>query len=782
MRSKKLLSCAVGAVVATAVNVHAQDASEERASLEEVVVTAERREAGLQDTAIAITALSADALQSQGVSRPEDLNKLVPGLGIAQGGSSTQVYVRGVGNYGTNAFSDPAVAFNMDGVYIGRFSGISGNFYDIERVEVLKGPQGTLYGRNATGGAINIVTRKPENEFGVGLGLDVGNYSQRKGDGFINVPFSDTVALRAAGQWTDRDGYQSDGYDDDESKSARVHLLIEPSDALSLLLTGGYTDIGGKGPTQLPVTANGYVDNDDPWRGSSVTTPVALLGAVSPFAPPDLVINGVNRADGYLDVQVQTFTAELNADVGIGKLTVLGNYIETDNQSRSYGPGFLFQQDDTAEQTSFEARLGSESELLRWVAGLYYFQEDQSTQFWVDQGFLFNQTGSSMDALDDETLAAFTEVTFNLTDHLHLTGGVRYTTEEKDVDGTIFTRQPQAGATCAALVGAPPVFIGTVSNQIPFAATNGAGVAYPFPYCQDTITGNREWNDTSWKVGLSYDVTDDSMTYLTVNRGFKAGGFFAAGDHADVGSSFEPETLVAYALGTKNRFLRGTVQLNAEAFFWDYRDHQENYLAPLYNTLPAFGFITQSADAEIYGLDLELDVLLTDNDRLGLKAQYLQAEYVDAQFLVARPGEQPPPAPASPPTSVCPSTQVVVGRYIIDCDGQQMPRSPDLALTTEYFHTFELANGARLVPGVRVQYSSSYWSAVDYHPLQKQDSYAMYGAEIAYQADKWSVTAYGRNLSNEDVYSNSFMYPGTNVAMNSLFAPRTYGVRLRVDF
>lgn len=111
-----------------------------------------------------------------------------------------------------------------------------------------------------------------------------------------------------------------------------------------------------------------------------------------------------------------------------------------------------------------------------------------------------------------------------------------------------------------------------------------------------------------------------------------------------------------------------------------------------------------------------------------------------------------------------------------------MPRSPDLAFTTEYFHTFELANGARLVPGVRVQYSSSYWSAVDYHPLQKQDSYAMYGAEVAYQADKWSVTAYGRNLSNEDVYSNSFMYPGTNVAMNSLFAPRTYGVRLRVDF
>ena len=746
-------------------------------------MTAERREATLQETAIAISALDASALTSAGVSRPEDLNRLVPGLGIAQGGSSTQVYLRGIGNFGVNSFADPAVAFNIDSVYIGRFSGISGNFYDVQRVEVLKGPQGTLYGRNATGGAINIVTNKPDHEFAAGAGLDVGNYGLLKADGYLNAPLSEAVALRVAGQSTQRDGYQTDGYDDDESKAARVHLLVEPSDQFSLLLTGSYTDIGGQGPAQIPVTANGYV-TDDPWSGQSVTAPIALLNAV-PGAPPDFLSNGLNRSDGFLDITVGSFTAEMNADVGFGTLTLVGNFTQTDNASRSYGPGFLFDQDDTAEQSSLEARLSGESDVLRWVGGLYYSQEDQTSKYWVDQGFLFNQTGIALDQLDDETIAAFGEVTFHLTDVLHLTGGIRYTEEGKDIDGFTFNRQPNAGPTCVDLTGAPPVFIGTVAGVIPMAATNGNGVPYPFPYCRDAITGQRDWNDTSWKLGLSYDAAD-SLLYATVSRGFKAGGFFAAGNNADVGNSFEPETLTSYALGAKNRFLGDRLQLNAEAFFWDYKDHQENYLAPLYDDQPSFGFITQSADAEIYGLDVEVDLLISDYDRLGLKAQYLHAEYTAATFLVARPGElqAPAAAPPSPPTSACPATRLVLGLYQIDCSGQQMPRSPEWSLTSEYDHTFRLAGGAQLIPGVRLQYSGSYWSAVDYHPLQKQDAYVTYGADLTFMSatEAWSVTAYGRNLSDEDVYSSSFMYPSSNVAMNSLFAPRTYGVRVRFDF
>jgi iron complex outermembrane recepter protein len=773
--------------LAVAVGARAQDtaapaADEEKgAVLEEVIVTAEKREANLQTTAIAITALGADAMTRAGVSQAEDLNKLVPGVGIAQGGSSTQVYLRGVGNYGTNALADPAVAFNMDSVYIGRFSGISGNFYDLARVEVLKGPQGTLYGRNATGGAINIVTNKPTHEAHAGLSIGGGNYDLLKGDGFVNIPITETFAARLAAQFTNRDGYQTDGYDDDRSRSARLHLLWEPSDTMSLLLTGQYTHIGGNGPAQIPVTATGYVNQDNPWEGLSKTAPIALLGAVTPFVP-NLSSQGLHRDDGELDVTVNSITAQFDAKLGPGTLTLLGNYMDTDNGTRSYGPGFLFQQDDTAEQNSLEVRYGGDTGRLRWVGGLYWYTEDQTSKFWVDQGFLFNQTGEDLAQLDDETKAVFGEVTFSVTDRLHLTGGLRYTDEEKTQNGQIFNRMGQApGTSCPELGVGAPVFINTVAAAIPFAATNGDGTAYPFPYCRDTQTGTISFNDTSWKAGADFAIAQDSMVYLTVSRGFKAGGFFAAGDHAQVGNTFQPETLTAYALGSKNRFMNQRLQLNAEAFFWNYKDHQESYLAGLYpNTAAAvFGFVTQAADGEIYGLDLEFQALVTDNDVIGLKAQYLHAEYTDGVFVVARPN-------TAPPVTVCGFAQSATNptRYTVDCTGQQMPRSPDVSFTADYYHTFLLGEAGTLVPGIRAQYSSSYWSAVDYNPLQRQESYTMWGADLTYTSasGKWSIAAYGDNLSNEDVFTNSFMYPATNVAMNSLRAPRTYGARFTMKF
>jgi iron complex outermembrane receptor protein len=537
-----------------------------------------------------------------------------------------------------------------------------------------------------------------------------------------------------------------------------------------------YTDVGGNGPTQVPVTSAGYVNPDNPWEGSSITTPIALTGAVSPFAPPDLVINGVSRDDGYLDIKVKSLTAQLDQSLSFGTLTVVGNYMDTPNKSKSYGPGFLFQQDDTAKQKSAEARLAGQSGPLQWVGGLYYYKEDQTTLYWVDQGFLFNQVGDDMTDLDDETRAVFSQVTYSVNDRLRFTGGLRYTDEDKTQRGQLFNREG-TGVSCES-IGTTRVFLPTIAARIPFAATNGNEVAYPFPYCRDTANGDLTFHDTSWKAGIDFDVRDDSMVYASVSRGFKAGGFYAAGDHTDVGNSFKPEHLTAYAVGAKNRFLGRRLQLNAEAFFWDYKDHQENYLAPTFAAINSFSFITQAADAEIYGLDLELDALVSDYDIVSVKAQYLHAEYTDAAFRVARPNAQKP-------DTVCVPTQSAANPtlYTVDCTGQQMPRSPDFSATVDYHHTFKLPNGGSFVPGLNAQYSSSYWSAVDYNPLQRQESYTVWGADLTYDSGKnWSLTAYGANLGDEDIYTNSFMYPATNVAMNSLRAPRTYGARLNVKF
>lgn len=761
-----------------AVQAHGQQTGSDTPTLEEVIVTAEKREESLQKTAIAVTALGGDALLEAGVSQAQDLNKMVPGLGIGTGaGSASQIYLRGVGTYGVTALSDPAVAFNVDGVYLARSVGINGNFYDVERVEVLKGPQGTLYGRNATGGAVNLVSAKPKRDFEAGVALDMGNYDLVKVDGFVNLPVTDTFAARIAAQRTRRDGYQTDGYDDDDSTGARVHLLFDPSEQFKLLVTGSYLRLRGKGSANVPVTANGFVDNGNPWRGMSETAPIALAGAAGAGTPSDYLTNGLDFGSGYLDVTVKSLSAQVDSHLGFGDLTVIANHMQTDNGTKSYQPIFLFWQNDVAKQNSLEARLAGDIGPVRWVGGLYYFNEDQRTNYWVDQGYAFNQSGVDLDKLDDTTYAAFGEITYSLTDRLRLIAGARYTHEKKEQDGQILNTE---GAPCA-LLGSTEIPVTGVAAIFP----QTSGTTYATPFCRDTMTGERTWNDTSWKLGTNFDLTDSSMLYLTVSRGFKAGGFFASGDHSDVGNVYQPEKLIAYAVGSKNRFWNDRLQLNGEAFYWDYTDHQENYLAPYYDTISSFGLVTQNADAEIYGLDLEVDALLTDDDQLSIKGTYLHGEYTDAIFTVASPGELSAPSFVTiPPSTVCTPTQTARARYTIDCTGQQMPRSPEFALTGAYYHTFNLDGHGAIVPGVSIQYSSSYWTGVEYNTLQKQDAFTTYGATLAYESPEknFTVTAYGDNLSDEVIYQNSFMRPGSSVSTNALRAPRTYGVRFRAKF
>jgi len=800
MKRSKFAWTMVGLLGGLATIASAQESGD--ATLEEVIVTAQRVEESLQKAAAAITALDDQALIDAGVSQAGDLNKLLPGLNIGSGGPSAQVYLRGVGNYGTNGFADPAVAFNVDGIYLARFSGLNGIFFDLERVEVLKGPQGTLYGRNATGGAVNLITRKPSREDEAGIGAEVGNYSLQKFNGFINGALGERWSARVAFQSTSRDGYLSDGYNDDDSTGVRIGLKFDANEDTSLLLSGSLTDIGGRGQVHVPINSNGFYDNSNPYIGPSIAA-APMLRLIAPGGPngpfADWQNRGVSRADGNLDVQVKSLTAQLDTKIAGQDLVIQANHMKTDNNSKSYGPGFLFFPDEHMKQMSLEARLSGSSGPLRWVGGLYAFEEDQEFTFWVDQGYRFNQTGVDIDQYDDKTLAAFAQLTYSLSDSLRLTGGVRFTNESKKINGQLFNRMALASPPNDVFVPGPPpggfelgcpagttrVLIDSVAAAIPQAATNTAGDSYIWPYCRDVISGKNTFDDTSWKVGADWDLNPSSMMYVSAARGFKAGGFFASGNSSDlVGNKYDPETLTAFAVGSKNRFNNDRVQLNGEAFFWDYKDHQENYLAPS-NTGGSFNFVTQTADAEIYGLDLELEVLLSADDKLSSKLQYLHAEYTRARFINASPG------PGNPgPVSACPTSQGnPPAVWYNDCTGQEMPRSPKWSAVVDYSHTFRLPNGAGVVAGATAQYSAAYWAAVDYNPLQRQDSYTRWDADLSYHSadGKRSVTLWGANLSDEVVYTNAFMYPGSNNTTNytsftQLAAPRTYGLRFAAKF
>ena len=224
-------------------------AEEESAGLTDIIVTAQRREENLQKAAIAVSAVSSDQLVQGGVTDPTQLTNLVPSLQIAKAaGPYAFFYLRGVGNFNANALSDSAIAFNIDGVFVARPSSTGGVLYDIDRIEVLKGPQGTLYGRNATGGAINIITRKPElGKFGGDASISYGNYDAIQFNGALNAPLGERAAVRVAGQYVKHDGYMTDGTSDQDDLAGRIQFKFEASDAITINLGADYYRQKGRG-------------------------------------------------------------------------------------------------------------------------------------------------------------------------------------------------------------------------------------------------------------------------------------------------------------------------------------------------------------------------------------------------------------------------------------------------------------------------------------------------------------------------------------------------------
>ena len=444
--AKKLLnaSCAAIAVhIATPVVAQTQtvqdvagdaqvaeaDADQTQGGLADIVVTAQRRSENLQRTALAVSAIGGEQLQSANISQPQDLSKLVPALKLsASGGSGTQVTIRGVGNFAGNAYSEPAVAINLDGVYLARSAGPNGLFFDLERVEVLKGPQGTLYGRNATAGAINIITRKPDDQFTAEGTVSVGNYDLLRGEAAVNAPLAQGIALRVAGVITRRDGYFSDGYSDDRSESIRAPLKLDPTDRLSILLSSDYTHVGGKGTGAVLAP---YLDSDIPYRGSADNGTNAILTgaslAISGGTNPDLLPK--LGKDGFVDIENWGVSATIDYAFDGARLTIIPAYRRSENDYRHYAAGFPITAHELSKATSLEVRLGSSDDsALKWLVGGYYFDEALNFDLFANQGVAFNRT---IPDLKTRSYAAFGQLTYSLTDALRLTAGGRYTHERK---------------------------------------------------------------------------------------------------------------------------------------------------------------------------------------------------------------------------------------------------------------------------------------------------------------------------------------------------------------
>jgi iron complex outermembrane recepter protein len=721
--------------------------------LEEIVVTAQRREENLQKTAVPVSAVSGNTLTEQSVTQATDLTRLVPSIQVAPAASLTQIYLRGVGTFGANAFAEQGVAFNMDGVYLSRPAAPAALFYDLERIEVLKGPQGTLYGRNASGGAVNVITAKPQlGESGGFITAEYGNFDTIKASGALNLPVGESSAFRFSGQYVNRDGYLSDGYDDEDSWALRGQYRFD-SDLVNLKVMADYAQVGGMGSggTIMPLIGNRL--------GPSDPAVVAAYKARPPTAPVPQI---TALDDGFQDNTFYGVIATLDFHLGDITATLIPAWRKTQLDFLSYASSFKIHVTEDSKQTSIEGRLAGQAERLKWVVGTYWFDESVNADQFYDQAS--NGTKILSD-LGTTSYAVFGEGTFSLTDRWRVTGGLRYTSDNKTQD--------------------------TVAHTLPFVGFVPPGPPNFIPIILDIqtlATTDVDFDKTTWKAGLEFDAGPRSLLYATVATGFKSGILFSA-----LGQNYSaPEDMTAYTLGSKNRFLENTLQINAEAFYWDYKDQQISHLGPVQVAStpggPVYGpvFLTENAGAAtIYGAEVELLWQPVAQGLLSVNVQWLDTKYDELLYQAySTSGFAPVIGCAITPTSqIGASPQARI--YNVDCSGRPLVNAPEFVLNAGYQHHFELPGGSRLTAAVDTRIESSRYLSLDFLDLGKQDSYMMSNARLTWepQGGKLALTAFVNNIEDELVFSNSLQSPAKpGVIYNQMRPPRTYGLRASYQF
>lgn len=676
-------------------------------AIEEITVTASRRTTGLQDTPMAISAFSMDRLSKLDIRNANDLAQSVPGLEIGQTVGNLQIGLRGVSNDSFFLAGDPTVAFHVDGIYRGRQTGGNAIFMDVERVEVLKGPQGTLYGRNATAGSINVITAKPTFEFAGYNELVVGDFDRAGLAGMLNVPASDRLAFRLAYLAQVRDGYYENGpdiedYGDADEGGVRLHGLFNISDRSSLLLTLDWQGrFGvGDGSVLLPEPDGDLEDFID---GN----------------PYQLILN----TEGDRDDDFYTLRAEFNHDFDFGQFTYLGAYLDTsvfllidfDRQDRSPLQQTLAVQVDS-QQHSHEFQLTSGSEgRLEWLVAGYLFYEDAQRHLEIFFAPNFENMNDQPNFTSDSQ-AVFGDVTYGLTDNVNISGGLRWSRVEKSDLNTLQTQIRPNGIFTA------------MGNE------------------QET------WNSLDWTVGLDWHANEDNMLYGKVGTGFKSGGFndpLLGLDDAE----FDQEEILAVQFGHKSMFLDGRLQVNSEAFWYDYTDLQVNQIVDNLN------LVRNAAEARIQGFDTEIVLVPTDRLRIDFALAYLDTEYRD--FVQFDP----------------------IRGIDVNLEGASLRQAPEWSMNVIAEYTFMLPGDWELTPGFSSAYQTETKHRVFSDPGATQPDFHRSNAHLTLLSPegRWQARAFVTNLEDEFVATNIGLN-GRNERTIRGEPPRMWGVRLRYNF
>jgi iron complex outermembrane recepter protein len=694
--------------------------------LGEIVVTAQRRNENLQKVPISITAVNADTLQKANVSDVSELNMLAPSLNFAEEGAWSEPHLRGIGTAASGPGVESAVAVYIDGVYQASMLGGAADFNSVKSVEVINGPQGTLFGRNATGGLIQIHTLDPSPDLNGAASVGYGNYNTVTSSAYINgglaQNLSGNLAVDFSNQGTGYGHNLATGTDVDKTQKLfmRGKLLFEASDSAKFTLSGNYSHvdfapayavvpgeeaIGGNGSATQPHDIDGL---NDPW------------GHISQYG-------GALTSDFDLHpLHLQSITAYEVTDghISFGGAQTPNPYTEVNINIH-----------ETHRQFSQEFQLASPSVgRLTWTLGLYYFHEVAKFDPVDLSSYLFDTDPSyplysivQYGTVKTDSYAAYGQATFTITPTTHLTGGLRYTYEKRSLDYDNLNYDPD----------------GNLLSEL-------------------TTSGAKDFHAPTWRIALDHNFSPEILVYASYNRGYKSGGFNPSyvttnADNSVSPVPFAPEKLDAYEIGVKTQTADHHFRFNVAGFLYNYTNIQvESFQTGVLN-------ISNGAKARLYGADIDADAVLSKAFSLHAGASFLHTEftsYPNADYTQ-------------------PATGGGVDYSYFDATGRPLPFAPTFTATAAANYTIPSSVGDFKL-NATYNYNNGWYAAAD--GRLRQPSYSLLNAQVAWVANggKLEVDVWGKNLTNTSYAETEFSQFQADTILWA--PPRTYGVTGKVKF
>jgi len=736
-----LLAATSAAPLSTAMAQEAKIQPAASVAVDEIVVTARKREERLSDVPIAISTFTGERLQDSGVANLTDLSKIAAGVSFRQdvaGRASPSIVIRGIGFDDFRSNGNPAVSVSFDEVYQGSNALIGGGLFDIDRIEILKGPQGTLYGRNTTAGAVNVITRAPGETTKANSYLEYGSYDRIRAEAGVGGPLGDGVRLRVAAVYESGGGFltnkgtttfagltsapgvipplpfvpETQNVGNADFFAARGTLIIEPSTETRITARFNYArDQGDNSQSDvLGRSATGFTEPD--------TDPFTYYGNLAPT----------------IDSDQAGFNLQLDQDLGGARLTAIGSYTNLD-RAYTFDPGdprrrFDLDYADDLDQYTGEVRLtGSLGTGLTWTTGGFYFQDEVRLRSRLDASDFVRSIVATDYLQTRESWALFGEADWQISSQVTLTAGLRYTDEASDFSGSTIDLNPYGISVAAGALGLPVSFDNT--------------------FADDNLSG---------RLILSYRPMDDTLLYASYSQGYKSGGF----DGSTIFSApealpFRSENVDAYEVGAKFLDASSSFNVTVAGFYYSFDDLQANSVRQTAGVATAVR--TNVAKATVWGGEIEAVIRPVRNARFGLAITNLNTTVDD--FVSSDPAE--------------------VARR----NGNDLPDAPEFAFNADARYTFSLSGGWQLEPQMNASFIGDHFKEIDNFVEVK--GYGRLDLRLALKSPdtRWTLAAFGRNVTDSVYFTGVIPATSAGVVVGQqriVGQPATYGISLGYGF